>query len=235
VSEEGAPARAPGPSGWSNFTLRVLAALIMAPLALLIAFFDGWPWALLAIAAGVAIFAEWLRMTGPKPLWLIGGLVYAGAPALAAILLRADRAHGFAAIVFVLAVVWASDSFGYLAGRAIGGPKLWPRVSPKKTWAGSVGALIGSAIVGGGFALAGYAALPLALLGAGLSIVAQAGDLLESAIKRHFGVKDSGALIPGHGGVMDRLDAFVAVIVLATLLGFARSNDGAAASGLMLW
>lgn len=235
MSEGSATARADTPRGPSNLTLRIVAAAILAPLALAIAWAGGWWWIALTVLAGIGIFAEWVRMSGARPLWLIAGLCYAALPSLAAIALRADSRHGFAAIVFVLVIVWASDTFGYVFGRLIGGAKLWPRISPKKTWAGAIGGLIGSALGGAAFGIAGYSALALASLGALLAIAAQAGDLLESAIKRRFGVKDSGNLIPGHGGLMDRLDAFVAAVVLAALIGLARGSGGTPAEGLLLW
>jgi len=150
--------------------------------------------------------------------------------------LRRDPVNGFAALLFVLLVVWASDIGGYFAGRAIGGPKLWPRVSPKKTWAGSLGGFVASLAVAAGFVLCGVGKpLPLAVLGAVLSVVSQLGDLFESAVKRRFGVKDSSHLIPGHGGLMDRLDGFVAAVVAAWIFGFLRHGLHSAASGLMVW
>src|SRR6201995_388900 len=122
-----------------------------------------------------------------------------------------DLVHCFAALMFVLLVVCATDIGGYFAGRGIGGPKLWPRVSPKKTWSGAIGSFVASLIIAAGFAAFGYGkVLPLLVLAAALSIAAQFGDLFESAVKRHFGVKDSSHIIPGHGGLMDSLDGLVA-------------------------
>src|SRR5262249_12985596 len=133
------------------------------------------------------------------------GVFYAGLPALALIWLRADAALGLLAAVFVIIIVITSDTAAFLAGRLLGGPKLWPRLSPNKTWAGLIGALVASAIVGAvfSFAVPGGSSTRLAAAGAFLALVAQGGDLAESALKRRFGVKDSGALIPGHGGLMD--------------------------------
>ena len=138
--------------------------------------------------------------------------------------------------MFVLLIVWVTDSGGYFAGRGIGGPKLWPRVSPKKTWAGAVGGFAAS--------LAVAAALPCSIwAGSGryccfpalLSVVSQLGDLFESAVKRRFGVKDSSHIIPGHGGLMDRLDGFVAAVVVAALFGFLRGGADGVGRGLMVW
>jgi phosphatidate cytidylyltransferase len=136
----------------------------------------------------------------------------------------------------VLLVVWATDIGVYFAGRAIGGPKLWPRVSPKKTWAGAIGGFVASLLVAIGFSTSDLGkTLPLVILAAMLSVAAQLGDLFESAIKRRFGVKDSGHIIPGHGGVMDRLDGFVAAIVLAAIFGVLRGGADGVGRALMVW
>ena len=149
---------------------------------------------------------------------------------------RENPMSGFAALFFVLLVVWAADIGGYFAGRGIGGPKLWPRVSPKKTWAGAVGGFAGSLGVAVLFAAAGVGKmLPLLALAAFLSVISQLGDLFESAVKRHFGVKDSSQIIPGHGGLMDRLDGFVAAVVMAAILGFLRGGADGVGRGLMVW
>ena len=150
------------------------------------------------------------------------GVLYAGLPAIALIWLRSDARLGILAVAFLILVVVASDTAGFLAGRLMGGPKLWPRVSPNKTWSGAIGSLIASAVVGilFWFAVPNASRLWLALAGAVLSVVAQAGDLAESAIKRRFGAKDTSALIPGHGGVMDRVDGLVAAATAAGLAGF---------------
>jgi phosphatidate cytidylyltransferase len=168
--------------------------------------------------------------------WTASGFLYAAAAQLASILVRLDASQGFAALVLVLLVVWGSDIGGYFAGRGIGGPKLWVRVSPNKTWAGAIGGFVASLLVGLGFSMLGFGkAGPLLVLAAILSIAAQCGDLFESAVKRHFGVKDSSHIIPGHGGILDRLDGFVAAIVLAAIVGFLRHGADGVGRGLMLW
>src|SRR5262249_57012098 len=133
------------------------------------------------------------------------GVFYAGLPAVALIWLRSDADLGLSAVMFLILIVVISDTAGFLAGRLLGGPKLWPRVSPNKTWAGVIGALAASSVAGALFSLAVAhgSAMRLATAGALLSVAAQAGDLLESAIKRRFGAQDAGRLIPGHGGVLD--------------------------------
>jgi phosphatidate cytidylyltransferase len=151
------------------------------------------------------------------------GVFYAGLPALAVIWLRADAAQGVAGVVFLLVVIAVSDTAAFFCGRLLGGPRLWPRVSPNKTWAGLLGAIVLSALFGALYCLAVPAASPLRLaaIAAALALLAQAGDLAESALKRHFGAKDSGRLIPGHGGIMDRVDGVVAAAPVAALIGLA--------------
>jgi phosphatidate cytidylyltransferase len=152
--------------------------------------------------------------------WAAEGVLYSGLSLFSLLAIR-DGTEGLLFSFFLLFVVWATDIFAYFTGRAIGGPKLWQRVSPKKTWSGAIGGLVLATLFGVGVVLSAGAQefLPWALLAAGLSIVSQAGDLLESAIKRRFDVKDSGNLIPGHGGVMDRIDGLVAAAIFAVLAG----------------
>src|SRR6202521_958869 len=175
---------------------------------------------LLALPIG-AILAMLLSL-GHNSLFSALGVFYAGLPAVALIWLRSDATLGLLAVIFVIIIVIASDTAGFLSGRLMGGPKLWPRISPNKTWAGLIGALVASSIVGAlfWFAVPDGSAVRLAAAGAMLSFVAQAGDLAESAIKRRFGAKDSSSLIPGHGGVMDRVDGLVAAASAVGFLGF---------------
>jgi phosphatidate cytidylyltransferase len=169
--------------------------------------------------------------------WLAAGTLYASAVLFAPMLLRGDPAYGFLAIVFLFAVVWGTDVFAYFVGRALGGPKLAPRISPNKTWSGSIGGGLAAVGIGGlmGSVLQLSSPAWLALVALVLSVLAQAGDLFESWIKRRFGAKNSSELIPGHGGLMDRLDGFVAAGIGAALIALARSGLDAPARGLMLW
>jgi len=184
------------------------------------------PLGLLAVAA----------LTPERRIWTATGFAYAAAAEQASILLRSDPAMGWTALMLVFLVVWVTDIGGYFAGRGIGGPKLWPRVSPNKTWAGAVGGFAASLAVAGGFAAFGLGkTVPLLLLGSALSIVSQLGDLFESAVKRRFGVKDSSHVIPGHGGLLDRLDGFVAAVVLAAIFGLLRAGVDGVGRGLMVW
>jgi phosphatidate cytidylyltransferase len=193
--------------------------LAMPAIILLAAGLAGWglPW------LGVALLLQgaWLlwRLAGALPRGFLAlGVVYLGLFGVAFITLRLDPEAGRANVFFLMLLVWASDSAAYIAGRALGGPKLWPAISPGKTWSGALGGLLGAMLVGGLAAiLVAPAAAPLwaALVAGVLGVVSQAGDLLESGIKRRFGVKDSSHLIPGHGGLLDRLDGFLAAAPLA--------------------
>lgn len=259
--------------------LRVISALILAPVALALTYAGGLAFDLLVLAAAVLMAHEWnglcnkgarapaavlvagaaaavglaaagrydlalgsvpvfavlahvaARLGGGHGGWSFVGVVYVGVPCIAMVWLRADPDLGLATILWLLAVVWATDIGGYFAGRGIGGPKLAPRISPKKTWAGLGGAMLGAALAGALAAaiLEDADILVLAVISAALAVIAQIGDLWESLVKRRFGAKDSGTLIPGHGGVLDRLDGFMAgapAVALAALVSGA---------GLLSW
>jgi phosphatidate cytidylyltransferase len=151
------------------------------------------------------------------------GVLYTALPVVALGWLRSDETLGFLATLFVIISVAVTDVAAYAAGRTIGGPKLWPEVSPNKTWSGLLGGIGMAAITGALFAVISGTGgtLWLASLGLALGLIAQWGDLAESALKRHFGLKDSGDLIPGHGGFMDRMDGLVTASIAAALIGFA--------------
>jgi phosphatidate cytidylyltransferase len=172
-----------------------------------------------------------------RRLWVAGGIPYAGAIGLAPVLLRSNDWDGFVAMLFVFAVVWTTDIAAFFAGRTIGGPKLLPRVSPKKTWSGAIGGLVAAIVVAMALAKATTvtAGFAIVVLAAVLSAAAQAGDLFESFLKRTFGSKDAGRLIPGHGGVMDRLDGFVSACVVAALIGLVRGGFESPGRGLLVW
>lgn len=196
---------------------RLAAALsLVAGIAALQAAFFGIGLALIALPAALAALGGLhLRTLG----WIGAGLVYVGGPSAALVLLRQPEQVGLLAILFVLFVVWATDIGAYFGGRGIGGPKLWPRVSPKKTWSGALSGLVAALVAGGATAGIGGIGVRTGLaLAVPLSVAAQAGDLFESAVKRRFGVKDSGTIIPGHGGVLDRVDGLFGAAALALVL-----------------
>ncbi len=179
--------------------------------------------ALGALAAGGT--AWWLDA---PPLWTSLGALYLSLPALALIWLRALPEIGLVVLLWLLVVVWATDVVAYFVGRGVGGPKLAPKVSPGKTWSGLCGGVAGAALIGLLAAALGGSErlLQAAGLGAVLAVVAQVGDLAESALKRQAGVKDSGALIPGHGGVLDRLDGLLFAAPALALLGVLLGSGG---------
>jgi phosphatidate cytidylyltransferase len=172
-----------------------------------------------------------------SPGWAASGVVYAGIAFIGPVALRGDPEKGLAALLFLFATVWATDILAYLVGRSLGGPFLWPQLSPKKTWAGAIGGLCGAVVAGTlvAYATAGTKPLVAGVLAFALSIAAQGGDLFESWIKRRFGAKDAGGLIPGHGGMMDRIDGFLAATLLALVLGSLRFGIAASAQGLLIW
>ncbi|MBR1280814.1 phosphatidate cytidylyltransferase [Bradyrhizobium sp. AUGA SZCCT0177] len=265
-----------------NLSTRIIAAAVLIPLAVAIAYAGGWFWAALVTLAAIGLYVEWLMVVGlaadkrvvvpgvaalalaglclaigridaalavlavglvavalitpAQRNWSAAGFCYAAVAEVASVLLRLDPAKGFIALIFVLVIVWVTDSGGYFAGRGIGGPKLWPRVSPKKTWAGAIGGFVASLAVACIFAVLDLGKIgPLLMISGVLSVVSQLGDLFESAVKRRFGVKDSSQIIPGHGGLLDRLDGFVAAVAMAALIGFLRGGADGVGRGLMIW
>jgi phosphatidate cytidylyltransferase len=268
------------PASWGSLLLRILSALVLAPIAVAAAWF-GRPWLpILTAMAGAAMAWEWARMCregqlgasgvgligivlgaiaagaaagvalalaasllgaaivlwiarrepGGNPYWLGLGGLWIALPCVLLLWLARTEEAGRGTVLWIFAVVWATDIGAYTIGRLVGGPRLAPRWSPRKTWAGLIGGAGCAALAGWGTARAlmyvdprGLSSvLPLVLVSAGLAIVEQFGDLAESVAKRRFGVKDSSGLIPGHGGLLDRLDGLLAVIpavALLTLIG----------------
>lgn len=175
-----------------------------------------------------------------KALWAGPGLVYAGALVISVCVLRSSFFEGLTSILWAFAVVWGTDVMAYFGGRLIGGPKLWSRISPGKTWSGLIcgvvcGAGLGVSVVQYWRTAGEINLLPVFLVGILAGLAAQGGDLFESGMKRHFGVKDSSQLIPGHGGAMDRLDGFIVAVTLAAIIGLARNGFYAPARGLLVW
>ncbi|GLV24941.1 phosphatidate cytidylyltransferase [Sphingobium sp. Cam5-1] len=187
---------------------------VSVPLALLCPLAAGLSWTAFTLAVAAFFFVVLVTRSARLSL----GIFYVFVPVMALIFLRQQQPGGLLLAFWTLSLVWATDIGAYFAGRSIGGPKLAPRISPSKTWAGLGGGVLAALILG--FVLHRFAGLPIQLAAASglLAVAAQLGDLLESAMKRHAGVKDSGSLLPGHGGVMDRLDGVVAAAPLAAVL-----------------
>jgi phosphatidate cytidylyltransferase len=184
--------------------------------------------AVIAIADGaIAVVASKGRR-----LWCAGGLLYASAAVLPITALRGSLLFGLPAVLWVFAVVWGTDIGAYFGGRLLAGPKLWPAISPSKTWSGFVCGVLSGALAGLAVAPAVADTLRLLAFGVATGTIVQIGDLFESALKRRFGVKDTSALIPGHGGVMDRLDGFIAASLFAAVLGSVRAGLAMPAQGL---
>ncbi len=269
-----APADRGSQGSQGSLRLRILSALVLAPIAIAAAWF-GWPWLpILTAMAGAVMAWEWARLChagrlgasgvvligvvlgavaaqaaagvgvavglslvgaaivcwmaqrehGGDAQWLALGALWVGIPCVLLLWLARPDDIGPRTVLWIFAVVWATDIGAYAIGRRFGGPLLAPRWSPRKTWAGLIGGAGCAALAGWGTArvLGSSAVLPLVLASAGLAIVGQFGDLAESAAKRRFGVRDSSGLIPGHGGLLDRLDGLLAVIpavALLTLIG----------------
>jgi phosphatidate cytidylyltransferase len=176
----------------------------------------------LAAGAGADLAAGRRRALG----WGVAGGAYIGAAGIGFLYLRAMEPYGFDTALWVFLVVAAADVGGYFAGRLIGGPKLWPRVSPNKTWAGTGGGVALAVALGGLFSWAttGTYFAVVGAISAGVAVLSQGGDLAESALKRHFGVKDSGRLLPGHGGALDRFDGLVAAVLVVALIAWWRGQ-----------
>jgi phosphatidate cytidylyltransferase len=211
------------PERYRGLLLRIVSAAILGPL-LLAAIWFGFPWIdLVAALAAPLMVSEWIRLTRGRPVIRALAVFYALAAVVALLWLRHQPALGRETIIWIVLCIWATDTGAYVVGRAAGGGKLAPRISPSKTWSGLVGGMAWAAVAS---AATGYAfglgeTISLAMIGAGLAVVGQIGDLVESAAKRSAGVKDSGTLIPGHGGLLDRVDGLVAVLVVVALVRLA--------------
>jgi phosphatidate cytidylyltransferase len=226
---------------WMTLVLERSYRALMSSCAVAIVVADFLAWLGRPVAAlcivGLGALAGAIFAPSERRLWVIAGTGYAGGLALAPVILRADSTFGFAMIALLFGIVWTTDVFGYFAGRAFGGPRLWPSISPKKTWSGAVAGAIGAVGVAPLIASQFGAFDRIAIVAAALllSIVAQAGDLFESWVKRQFNAKDSSHIIPGHGGVMDRLDGFWAAAVVGCVVGLMRGGFDEPARGVLIW
>ena len=232
ICAERRPAQVAYPVGRPSAVNLVMLAVVILSLA--VAVFSPpltLPLWLVPLAGAVIVLLLAWPQRGARALWLLLGIVYVVPAALAMIKIRNWSTDGFATEIWIVALVVVADTGAYIAGRSIGGPKLAPRISPSKTWAGLAGAILSAALVG---AIAATLAdrptiWPMVLASGLLAVVEQAGDLFESFFKRHFGVKDSGRIIPGHGGVLDRVDGLMAVVLAVAVLEYVMGG------GILEW
>ena len=207
----------------NELAIRTLTGVVLIAIALVAAVLGGNLFAYFAAAVATAMFFEWTRITkGWGAGWYILGIIYAILPAISLLWIRERDAHGLELLMWTFLVTWSTDIGAYFAGRRFGKRKLAPSISPGKTVEGLYGGIAAAALVGGAWVLATGLGLPLLALAPAMALAAQAGDLFESGMKRRAGVKDSGTWLPGHGGVLDRLDGLVPVAVLtaaAQLIG----------------
>lgn len=198
--------------------VRTLTGVVLIAAALLAAIQGGNVFAYAVAAIATAMFYEWTRIVrGWGAGWQVGGFVYAVLPALALLWVRERDAHGLQLLLWIFLVTWSTDIGAYFVGRAVGRRKLAPSISPGKTVEGLVGGMAAATLVGGAWVIAMGLGQLLFVLAPIFALAAQGGDLFESWMKRRAGVKDSGTWLPGHGGVLDRLDGLVAVAVLTAL------------------
>ena len=206
----------------SETLVRTLSAAIMVAVALLATFAGGYTFAVFVALIATGIYYEWMRIVRGWGLpWAVGGFFYALVPALALLWIRDRSGHGLELSLWVFVVAWSTDIGAYFAGRAFGRRKLAPAISPGKTVEGLVGGLVAAALFGAALVWLTDLPQPLLLLAPLFALAAQAGDLFESWMKRRSGIKDSGTWLPGHGGLLDRLDGLVVVATLTALAWFA--------------
>lgn len=212
---------------WIHAVVVVAACVLVATAEIWFAFF-----ALLLGAGGCAV----LTSTPDRRLWSALGVLYVGLPALLLVLFRSDATYGLTVILFLFLLVWTADTAAYFSGRTLRGPKLAPKISPGKTWSGFFGGLVVPTLLAYGFALwlGGTSAVALALTGAALVIACQIGDLAESAIKRTYRVKNAGDLLPGHGGLLDRVDGLIGATLAAGCIAGTRDLANAG-NALLIW
>lgn len=218
-----------------NLRNRIISSLVMIPLVLLIVLIGGWVLYVSLICLGILMSFEWANITqrsdtrelteAQKRRWLLVGLAYVAVP-IGSVLTLIQDSTGVYVLLWLVLVVIATDTAAYFSGRYFGGPKLAPTVSPNKTWAGLLGGIIAASTIGllFGLIMSQASVSEMLLLSMLLAVVAQVGDLAESSLKRYFGVKDSGFIIPGHGGVLDRLDGYVTAIPVGLAIHWASGG-----------
>lgn len=203
--------------------VNALLAILLAVVSVLVAGFVAIWLGVIIDIVGAVLIARSLRHVPVLSRWALVGMIWVVLPCIAFVALRDTPHIGRATIGWILALVWTIDTAAYAAGRTIGGPKLAPRISPNKTWSGLLGGIVAAMIVG---LVTGWLTAPAhwwqtCILSGALAVIEQAGDIAESFAKRRFGVKDSSTLIPGHGGILDRLDGMLAVVAAVGLFSLA--------------
>lgn len=215
-------------TGATEFGATDAALAVLLVGAVVAAAFGRFLWAYaIVIAAVPVVYAVARVLARPRALSMAAGALYIGVPALSLLWLYARPGIGRELVIWIVCIVIATDVGAYFAGRTLGGPKLAPRISPGKTWSGAFGGLAAAIAVGIGLGMALNLAAVLVLAGAALvlAVVSEMGDLLESGVKRAFRVKDASSILPGHGGMMDRVDGIVAALVAAALAIWMAGGD----------
>lgn len=227
---------------------RLISGIAIVAIGAFIAHFVG-PVAAMGVGTALLFLALGSALLESPRRWSFTGMAYATWLVVSLVSLRGHDNGGLSAILFVFAAVWTTDIAAFFGGRAMGGPKLMPKVSPNKTWSGAITGVVAAVLVCLGYLVwadghiaqhaptrTDFSAVAFAaLLAAFLSATTQAGDLFESGLKRKFGVKDSGSILPGHGGFMDRVDGLVFASTAAFLIGLAHKGEGTVAQGLLTW
>lgn len=218
----------------SDLGVRTLSGIAMMLVAAVAILFGGWIFRIFVVLVAIGLLREWARLAwklrsdvSGRIFWALGGLIYIGVATAALVALR--EISELYLVLTVIGIVIATDTGAYFAGRTFGGPKIAPKISPSKTWSGLAGGMMAAAILASAVG-SHYEAFALwqPLVGGGLAVVAQAGDFFESWMKRRAGVKDSGSLIPGHGGLLDRADGLLAVLFAVAILLFVVHFDAGA-------
>ncbi len=218
----------------SDLGVRTLSGIAMMLVAAVAILFGGWIFRIFVVLVAIGLLREWFRLIGKlrsdmsgRSFWAIGGVIYIGLATATLVALR--EISELYLVLTVIGIVIATDTGAYFAGRTFGGPKIAPKISPSKTWSGLAGGMMAAAILASAVGSHFEAfALWQPLVGGGLAVVAQAGDFFESWMKRRAGVKDSGSLIPGHGGLLDRADGLLAVLFAVAILLFIVHFDAGA-------
>jgi phosphatidate cytidylyltransferase len=207
---------------YNELFLRTVSACALIPPVIAAIYFGSPYFEVLITLSAFILLWEWYRLCDGKTLWVLFGIIYISVPCYFLTQLRIDLDLGKQTVLWIFVLVWSADTGAFVTGRVIGGPKLAPSISPNKTWSGLSGGIFAAGIVGffSTLILGHQNMVSLTLLSALLGLISQGGDLFESWIKRHFNKKDTGTLIPGHGGLFDRVDGLLTTSAVAATLSF---------------